>query len=1344
MSGFLGQQIEKDDIFRSVSGTFCTGIPQTTDINTESARAKNCLIRDSTTDLVFISNGMEWIEIGATTLVLPSILQGIADLAPLAADNIIYTQAVDDFVPSPITSAGRTFLTQPSIPTQQAILDLIPGTDIQIQNPTLQGVADLNPVVGDRMLYTSSTNNFLTSAVDTFGLSLLDTATAGGARTTLDVVQRAPSSAINEIALHDGNDGLLNTGVTIIGDSIGGALINVTATGSLSSTSIDTTSIANSGGDLTVEGTSISVPQWSFLSVMQDVSTAATPTFTGLSANSQLITSVLAPSSATDAANKSYVDNSVAGLQNPFGAAQTATTGQLNLTGGGEAGAGVGKTISGTVANIGTIDGVVLALTDEVLVKNGTSITPGAGNPNNSSSNGIYIVTDDGASPGPLVVLTRSTDADQPAEFSTGRSVFIDTGPAVNGGTTWQLTSATPTTVDTDPIQFSQTGAAQNLTEGNGIDIIGSVISVDANATSFAFPGGELDIVAGGLPISKGGTSTTSFAAGDRLIATNVGNTALTATTLDPSTITTDSNIQTFTNKTYVPDTGGNVLTLDGINFSNAGSTTAGNLLTVVGGTAQWAAPPSATIAYERQVTVAQSGGDYTSIQAALVDINAGTITGGVPAATNWVIISVYPGLYTEVNPIVVPQYVTVRGIGYNNSSIVTGTSAVNDIFQMGTSCSIVNIEARGNTTGDGFNVSYAPTTDPVAQIDNCIARNCGRGFHAQGTGVINSSVTVIKRCNAIVTGAATQVMTEGFLSSAGARLLSETTIITGFFGAPSNITYGHRSTGADSLSLVVDAVTTLTTNGLCVDGGAEIRSSGINIATFTTTGLIIGPGGSIGRFSNVYIQDDTAIFPNQIHILAQSGAALLQGMGIILRSDLTSLDPSVSVEGLALSTTPGESRNQFLGELAVGFPNRGFETTLGEGDSHTFGMSVFTFDASGPGFSLNLADDLKVLNDGNTVTIFPSNTVGDILYIGGDVNLGVFPGIKSTSTTAVVPAGGRLNGTVEPPIYHYVWEYWDGSGWVEFRIMTTDAESPYNPHRRDSFYLGGCQNRFGQIVNTRSAIPSTSTFISANTLAQRWVTSGTPSGNWTQNTVNGVLAFWMRIRLISPLTVVPVLDQIKLHTNRHEINKDGYNEYFGKARSIKKFIHSFKEFTDSPSVSPANTDIYLSDNVDLDMLDNRFNNGATDRISHSFVLPAEVDTSHGMIVQWKWAPTNTSVGNIQWVVRWGYTQDFAVNTTVVSSAFMSSFLAPTEGLTEQRITFTTPGLGTSQKQVNCFCRMDVSDMVSNRSLEGDGDEFWISITREGNAGADTFTGNAYMLRISVMGYAWNNGQAAL
>ena len=90
--------------------------------------------------------------------------------------------------------------------------------------------------------------------------------------------------------------------------------------------------------------------------------------------------------------------------------------------------------------------------------------------------------------------------------------------------------------------------------------------TVGTAATFGQLPLGNSNSVTGILPIANGGTNTSSFAAGSRLIATNSGNTALESTSINPNDIvmensdtlstlsstTTISTISTSSNYTYL------------------------------------------------------------------------------------------------------------------------------------------------------------------------------------------------------------------------------------------------------------------------------------------------------------------------------------------------------------------------------------------------------------------------------------------------------------------------------------------------------------------------------------------------------------------------------------------------------------------------------------------------------------------------------------------------------------------------------------------------------------------------------------------------------------------------
>lgn len=181
------------------------------------------------------------------------------------------------------------------------------------------------------------------------------------------------------------------------------------------------------------------------------------------------ITNVGAPTVATDAATKGYVDAVAEGLK-PKEAVRAATTAAITIA---------------TDLNVGdVIDGVTLANGDRVLVKNQAA----------AEENGIYIA---GASP------ARATDFDSltPIDEINGAYVAVQEGTANQGKLFVQF--GTVATLDTDPINFTFFNSVSGLIGGDGITVSGSTISVDHDGEGLAFVANQLALELDGATLSK-------------------------------------------------------------------------------------------------------------------------------------------------------------------------------------------------------------------------------------------------------------------------------------------------------------------------------------------------------------------------------------------------------------------------------------------------------------------------------------------------------------------------------------------------------------------------------------------------------------------------------------------------------------------------------------------------------------------------------------------------------------------------------------------------------------------------------------------------------------------------
>lgn len=157
--------------------------------------------------------------------------------------------------------------------------------------------------------------------------------------------------------------------------------------------------------------------------------------------NNQLVTNVATPVSATDATNKSYVDNAVAGLSWKD-TVRAATTANIALSA------------------PQTIDGVSVIANDRVLVKNQTT----------QSGNGIYLVA--------AGAWTRATDADVAAELE-GAAVYVGEG-TTQADTAWVMTTNAPLTVGTTSLVWVQFAGGGTVVGGAGLTMTGNTLDVGA------------------------------------------------------------------------------------------------------------------------------------------------------------------------------------------------------------------------------------------------------------------------------------------------------------------------------------------------------------------------------------------------------------------------------------------------------------------------------------------------------------------------------------------------------------------------------------------------------------------------------------------------------------------------------------------------------------------------------------------------------------------------------------------------------------------------------------------------------------------------------------------------
>lgn len=190
----------------------------------------------------------------------------------------------------------------------------------------------------------------------------------------------------------------------------------------------------------------------------------AAPT-AAVSLNSQRITSLAAPSSDTDAANKAYVDGVAAGIDHKA-SVRVATTANI-------------ATLSGLL----TVDSVTVIAGDRVLVKNQST----------DSQNGIYVAASGSWS--------RATDMDSWTEVP-GAFTFVEEG-SNNSDTSWVCTSNSGGTLGSTSITFVQFGSASAYSAGDGLSLSGNVFNVGtASSLRIVVNADNIDLATTGVTAS--------------------------------------------------------------------------------------------------------------------------------------------------------------------------------------------------------------------------------------------------------------------------------------------------------------------------------------------------------------------------------------------------------------------------------------------------------------------------------------------------------------------------------------------------------------------------------------------------------------------------------------------------------------------------------------------------------------------------------------------------------------------------------------------------------------------------------------------------------------------------
>jgi len=541
------------------------------------------------------------------------------------------------------------------------------------------------------------------------------------------------------------------------------------------------------------------------------------------------------PSSNTDIANKEYVDDVAQGvaLKPAADAASTA-----NISGTYDNGtAGVGSTITFAAAASFTVDGVTFDTVGQgLLLKDQTS----------ALQNGRYYLSTVGDA-GTAWVFTRCGYCDTSDEIPGGY-IFIQGGTA-NASTGWVMTvaDAATFTVGTDAITVIQFSGAGTYTAGTGLDLTGTVFSLDhLGIQSLTDPGADRILF-----WDDSGTSTGWLSLGTHL-------------SISGTTLASDATNSNTPSTIVARDASGN--------FS------AGTITAALSGNA------STATAWATTRTITMSG-DVSSDAVNIDGTGNVTITNTVVADDSHNhIISNVDGLQTALDAKADETITITAGTGLSGGGDLTANRTLDlDLNELTTSTSDADGDyfavvdtagaqkklTKGNINVSGFNndAGYSTTVGTVTSVG--------------GTGTVNGlslSGAVTSSGNLTLGGTLSNVAVSNLAASAvqtSAEAFSDddTSLMTSAAIQDKILSYGYSTTtgtitgvtagdgltgggASGSVTLNVGAGTGISvaadTVGLATAGaGAATYSSGISAIQVDAYGRVTSVTGSAGYTTN-------------------------------------------------------------------------------------------------------------------------------------------------------------------------------------------------------------------------------------------------------------------------------------------------------------------------------------------------------------------------------------------------------------------------------------------------------------------------------------------------------------
>lgn len=685
--------------------------------------------------------------------------------------------------------------------------------------------------------------------------------------------------------------------------------------------------------------------------------------------------------------------------------------------------------------------------------------------------------------------------------------------------------------------------------------------------------------------------------------------------------------------------------------------------------------------------------GNYSSLKAAVL-ANPGP---------NHVFI-IHPGEYQEDNPIILETGTVVYANGNAENTIITANNPNADFIHLGIKNKIEGITIKGvygtGCRGIYFNAAASGGYGLFSAVFECFVKDCDIAVEINGQNInlyggvadqLYARELVISATPALF-GVGKTSLSKGIYTHSGGQLVSMGLTI---FGIP--------PTAAPSPALpIIDAYyckdpgskisMTLSNgyfcyNGLHIDNDCQTELTLLTLK-YNVNGVNVGSNGTQTRLS---VNSLEVNYSQTYDMLFQPQTAIIEVHSGLLDDSKIHNPNGVRLNMRYHTNRNGQSRQKMLGIINVGNSHEPAKMLIGEG-SYDNDNTVLTNTDLDIGTWNNLSTLANEENNTVSFNIFAGTSVNNCLYLGRTYN---HMGIKINITTAV---------TTAVPLSALEWTYWNGSSWVIFNVMQTRDVAPY-------YYMKDC---FISEVNTfhiRFGIKSNDSLV--------------------PTTINGITKKWVRVRVISELPSIPQSEYVKFHTSCVKINGDGFTEYFGDSRTIKKLSWNIERFTGNST----NQNLYLSKSLNTNITNNNFIANTLSKICLTSFIQNDIDNSFPIKLKIAVIGSSGTSGNVKFTIRYDFSD-------VDSDVYLLEADAPTNTSSEKMTSIVVP-ITALNREHRFDVSLDFSGIDANFYIGGP-QLSWMSIERNAGVGDDTYIGDVSIIQLAPYYVSWIDGSHLL